>query len=100
MKTFKIFLTEQNQVQCDINGICKTIKEYESAGNEEKILSVYKDSKGFDTVGHGHLVTKESPKIFAELNINLLLNIRYLRDFDSSWLNSAILPDIFGGIEI
>ena len=70
MKTFKIFLTEQNQVQCDINGICKTIKQYESAGNEKKILSVYKDSKGFDTVGHGHLVTKESPKIFAELNIN------------------------------
>jgi len=70
MKSFKFFLNEQNQVQCDINGICKIIKEYESAGNEEKILSVYKDSKGFDTIGHGHLVTKESPKIFAELNIS------------------------------
>lgn len=70
MKTFKNFLTEHNQVQCDINGICKIIKQYESAGNEEKILSVYKDSKGFDTIGHGHLVTKESPKIFAELNIS------------------------------
>jgi GH24 family phage-related lysozyme (muramidase) len=70
MKSFKLFLTEQNQVQCDINGICKVIKEYESAGNEEKILSVYKDSKGLDTVGHGHLVTKDSPKIFSELNIS------------------------------
>jgi GH24 family phage-related lysozyme (muramidase) len=70
MKSFKFFLNEQNQVQCDINGICKVIKEYESAGNEEKILSVYKDSKGLDTIGHGHLVTKESPKIFAELNIS------------------------------
>lgn len=70
MKTFKIFLTEQNQIQCDINGVCKKIKQYESAGNEQKILSVYKDSKGLDTVGHGHLVTKESPKIFAELNIS------------------------------
>lgn len=73
MKTFKQYLIESTtseKIQCDINGICKKIKEYESAGNEEKILSVYKDSKGFDTIGHGHLVTKESPKIFAELNIN------------------------------
>lgn len=73
MKTFKQYLIESTtseKIQCDINGICKKIKEYESAGNEEKILSVYKDSKGFDTIGHGHLVTKESPKIFAELNIS------------------------------
>lgn len=70
MKSFKLFLSEQNQVECDINGICKVIKEYESAGNEEKILSIYKDSKGLDTIGHGHLVTKESPKIFSELNIS------------------------------
>lgn len=71
MKSFQQFLIEgAQQVQCDINGICKVIKEYESAGNEEKILSVYKDSKGLDTVGHGHLVTAQSPKIFAELNIS------------------------------
>lgn len=71
MKSFQQFLIESNQqVQCDLNGICKVIKEYESAGNEEKILSVYKDSKGFDTIGHGHLVTAQSPKIFAELNIS------------------------------
>ena len=73
MKTFKQYLTEASQsekIQCDINGICKTIKQYESSGNEEKILSVYKDSKGLATIGHGHLVTKESPKIFAELNIS------------------------------
>lgn len=71
MKTFKTFLIEgTQQIQCDINGICKEIKGYESAGNEEKILSVYKDSKGLDTVGHGHLVTAQSPTIFAELNIN------------------------------
>jgi len=71
MKTFKQFLTEADQkIQCDINGICKVIKQYESAGNEEKILSVYKDSKGLSTIGHGHLVTAQSPKIFAELNIS------------------------------
>ena len=71
MKSFQQFLTEgAQQIQCDINGICKVIKEYESAGNEQKILSVYKDSKGLDTVGHGHLVTPQSSKIFAELNIS------------------------------
>jgi hypothetical protein len=67
MKTFKEYLTEQNQqIKCDINGICKVIREYESAGNEEKILGVYKDSKGLPTIGHGHLVTKESEKVFAQ----------------------------------
>jgi GH24 family phage-related lysozyme (muramidase) len=71
MKSFQQFLIEgAQQVQCDINGVCKKLINYESAGNEEKILSVYKDSKGLDTVGHGHLVTEKSPKIFAELNIN------------------------------
>lgn len=71
MKSFQQFLIEgTQQVQCDINGVCKKLINYESAGNEEKILSVYKDSKGLDTVGHGHLVTEKSPKIFAELNIN------------------------------
>jgi GH24 family phage-related lysozyme (muramidase) len=71
MKSFQQFLIEgSEQIQCDINGICKVIKEYESAGNEEKILSVYNDSKGLPTVGHGHLVTDDSSKIFTELNIN------------------------------
>lgn len=73
MKSFKTFLLENKdtpQIKCDINGICKVIREYESAGNEEKILGVYKDSKGLPTVGHGHLVTKESPKIFSSLNID------------------------------
>ena len=73
MKTFKQYLIESDakqKIECDIDGICKKIKEYESGGNEEKILSVYKDSKGLDTIGHGHLVTKESPKIFGDLNIN------------------------------
>lgn len=71
MKSFQQFLIEgAQQVQCDINGVCKKLINYESAGNEEKILSVYKDSKGLDTVGHGHLVTEKSLKIFAELNIN------------------------------
>jgi GH24 family phage-related lysozyme (muramidase) len=71
MKSFQQFLIESSQqVQCDINGVCKKLINYESAGNEEKILSVYKDSKGLDTIGHGHLVTEKSPKIFAELNIN------------------------------
>lgn len=77
MKTFKQFLNEENQTQtvtsqvkptekkvCDINGICKILKVYESGGNEEKILSPYKDSKGLMTIGHGHLITKESPEIF------------------------------------
>ena len=68
MKTFKQYLIENNEeIQCDINGICKVIKTYESQGNEEKILSVYKDSKGLPTIGHGHLVTPESEKIFAEV---------------------------------
>lgn len=69
MKSFKTFLVENQgapQVKCDINGVCKIIRGYESAGNEEKVLSVYKDSKGLDTIGHGHLVTPESEKIFAE----------------------------------
>lgn len=73
MKSFKTYLIENQkapQIKCDINGICKVIREYESAGNEEKILSVYKDNKGFPTIGHGHLITKESPKIFSSLNIN------------------------------
>lgn len=70
MKTFKQFLIEMNPLtekkECDINGICKIVKRYESGGNEEKILGVYKDSKGLPTIGHGHLITKESPSIFAE----------------------------------
>jgi hypothetical protein len=45
----------------------KKIRRYESGGNEKKVLSVYKDSKGLPTIGHGHLITKESPKIFGEV---------------------------------
>lgn len=71
MKNFKQYLTEQKsqntEIKCDINGICKKIRTYESAGNEEKILGVYKDSKGLPTIGHGHLITKDSAKIFSEV---------------------------------
>ena len=68
MKSFKQYLAEGNEnVQCDINGICKVIKGYESAGNEDKILGVYKDSKKLDTIGHGHLVTPQSEEIFKEV---------------------------------
>lgn len=68
MKTFKQYLAEGNEnVHCDINGICKVIKGYESAGNEDKILGVYKDSKKLDTIGHGHLVTSQSEEIFKEV---------------------------------
>ena len=68
MKTFKQYLVEANETkQCDINGICKVIKQYESAGNEDKILSVYKDSKNLDTIAHGHLVTSKSEEIFKEV---------------------------------
>lgn len=68
MKSFKQFLIEQKQeVQCDLEGVCRKIRTYESAGNEEKILRVYKDSKGLPTIGHGHLITKESPTIFGEV---------------------------------
>jgi len=73
MKSFKTYLTEnqgEQQIKCDINGICKVIRQYESAGNEQKILGVYKDSKGLPTIGHGHLVTSESPKVFTELGID------------------------------
>jgi hypothetical protein len=68
MKSFKQYLAEGTEnVQCDINGICKVIKGYESAGNEDKILGVYKDSKKLDTIGHGHLVTPQSEEIFKEV---------------------------------
>jgi hypothetical protein len=68
MKSFKQYLIEEaDQIKCDVNGICKVIKEYESAGNEKKILSVYKDSKQLPTIGHGHLITADSPKIFGEV---------------------------------
>lgn len=67
MKSFKQYLTENQQIKCDINGICKVIREYESAGNEQKILGVYKDSKGLPTIGHGHLITKDSARIFGEV---------------------------------
>ena len=66
MKSFKAYLIENQQIKCDVNGICKIIREYESAGNEEKILGVYKDSKGLDTIGHGHLITKDSPTIIGK----------------------------------
>jgi GH24 family phage-related lysozyme (muramidase) len=65
MKTFQQFLIEgSQQTDCDINGYCKEIKQNESAGNEEKVLSLYKDSKGFSTIGHGHLVGPKSKQIF------------------------------------
>jgi GH24 family phage-related lysozyme (muramidase) len=72
MKSFKTFLLEMappqvKKINCDLNGICDVIRADESAGNEQKILSVYKDSKGLPTIGHGHLVTKESSKIFGEV---------------------------------
>lgn len=68
MKRFKQFLIEQNEeVKCDINGICNVTRKYESAGNEEKILSIYPDSKGLPTIGHGHLITTDTPKIFSEV---------------------------------
>lgn len=80
MKTFKEYLIEQStkqtkqesvvetkpKVECDMNGICDVIRSYESKGNEEKILSVYLDSKKLPTIGHGHLITKNSENIFAE----------------------------------
>jgi len=48
MKRFKQFLIEfappeappaivEKQPECDIEGICKIVKTYESAGNEKKI---------------------------------------------------------------
>jgi len=70
MKSFKQFLLEQSQsqqIKCDINGICKIIRKYESAGNEKKILSKYLDSKGLETIGHGHLITPESKQIFSDV---------------------------------
>ena len=38
MKTFQQFLTEgAQQIQCDLDGICREVVQDESAGNEEKI---------------------------------------------------------------
>ena len=70
MKSFKEFLIEQSQnqqIKCDINGICKIIRQYESGGNEKKILSRYLDSKDLPTIGHGHLITPESEQIFSDV---------------------------------
>jgi GH24 family phage-related lysozyme (muramidase) len=51
----------------DYARMSKVIRQYESGGNEKKILNVYKDSKGLPTIGHGHLVTKDSSKIFGDV---------------------------------
>jgi|GEM_PF-6240731 len=70
MKSFKTFIFEQSQtpqVNCDINGMCKVIREYESGGNYKKIRSRYLDSKGLPTIGHGHMITKDSQKIFQDV---------------------------------
>lgn len=60
----------EKQEECDIPGICNKLKEYESAGNEEKVRRVYKDHKGLPTIGHGHLVTRDSQKIFQEVFVD------------------------------
>lgn len=70
MKSFKEFILEQSQtptIKCDVNGMCKVIREYESGGNYKKILSRYLDSKGLPTIGHGHLITPESQQIFQDV---------------------------------
>lgn len=46
MKSFKQFLIEQKQeVQCDLEGVCRTIRTYESAGNEKKFFVFTKIAK-------------------------------------------------------
>lgn len=70
MKSFKIFLLESTsppKIKCDINNICTTLIQDESAGNEQKILSVYKDSKGLATLGHGHLVGPNSSQVWGQV---------------------------------
>ena len=72
MKSFKNFLTEmapdsQTSINCDFDGICKKVIEDESAGNEKKILRVYKDSKGLPTLGHGHLINPNSKKVLGQV---------------------------------
>jgi GH24 family phage-related lysozyme (muramidase) len=58
---------EKKEPTYDFGRMSKTIRQYESGGNEEKVLRVYKDSKGLPTIGHGHLITKDSPKIFSDM---------------------------------
>lgn len=69
MKSFKEYLIENNasQIKCDINGICQRVIQDESAGNEKKVLKVYKDSKGLPTIGHGHLINRESNKVLGQV---------------------------------
>ena len=67
METAKPPAEAVKKEDCDINGICKKLKEYESAGNEKKVRKVFKDHKGNPTIGHGHLVTPESEKVFQEV---------------------------------
>ena len=74
MKTFKQYLAEENQnVQCDINGICKVIKGYESAGNEKKILGVYKDinPKKLNVLGIRYCFYFNEATFFANLDLML-----------------------------
>lgn len=59
---------KKNSAEYDLGAIKKMIVADESAGNEKKILSRYKDNRGLPTIGHGHLIDmKKSPKIFAEV---------------------------------
>ena len=71
MKSFKTFLSEmanpKETIKCDINGVCRKIRVYESQGNQEKIRTRYLDSKGLPTVAHGHLITPESVEIFKNV---------------------------------
>ena len=57
----------QNQnVQCDINGICKVIKGYESAGNEKKILGVRYNTE-LSNLTPGQDINKYPWQIFMEI---------------------------------
>lgn len=78
MKSFKTFLSEmappkqptppqKRKINCDLDGICRTVIQDESAGNEKKILKVYKDSKGLPTIAHGHLITPNSKNVLGQV---------------------------------
>jgi hypothetical protein len=68
MKSFQQFLIEGSQkIQCDLDGICREVIQDESAGNEEKIKKVYKDSKGFPTIAHGHLIGPNSKNVLGKV---------------------------------
>jgi len=51
----------------DLEELKREIKERESKGNEKKVTGVYADPDTLLTLGHGHLIFDQTPKIMGEV---------------------------------